>query len=62
MVESNFNTGEIFRLLGQGIFMREVLEHALQFTHEEQKALFKLAREKRDMAFPDKTVEVRSVL
>ena len=62
MAEGNVSTDEIIKSLEQGIFVREILAHALLFKSEEQKALFKLSREKRDLAFPDKSVEVRSVL
>ena len=53
---------EILKLLEKGIFFHEILENALLFMHEEQNALSKLSREKRDQAFPERSVEVRSVL
>ncbi len=53
---------EVLKYLDKGTFYREILEIALLFTGEEQEALFKLARERRDKAFPEKFVEVRSVI
>jgi len=53
---------EVLKFLDKGIFSREILEKALLFTNEEQEALFKLARDRRDKAFPEKFVEVRSVI
>ena len=53
---------EVLSYLDKGIFHREILEKALLFTNEEQAALFKIARDRRDKAFPEKFVEVRSVI
>jgi biotin synthase len=53
---------EVLSYLDRGIFHREILEKALLFTNEEQEALFKLSRDRRDKAFPEKFVEVRSVI
>jgi biotin synthase len=53
---------EVLGCLEKGIFYREILEKALLFKNEEQEALLKMARDKRDKAFPDKHVEVRSVI
>jgi biotin synthase len=53
---------EVLGYLNRGIFQWEILEKALLFTNEEQESLFKLARNKRDKAFPEKFVEVRSVI
>lgn len=44
------------------ILSEEALSEALQFKGAEQKELFRLAREKRRLFFPDDTVEVRSVV
>ncbi len=53
---------EALSYLNKGIFYREILERALLFNGEEQEALFKIARDRRDKAFPEKFVEVRSVI
>lgn len=53
---------EVLKYLDKGTFYREILEKALLFTGEEQESLFKLARERRDKTFPEKFVEVRSVI
>jgi biotin synthase len=62
ILNSKASADEILKFLEQGIFIREILENALLFLQEEQDALFKLSREKRDKAFPERSVEVRSVL
>ncbi|UCH15119.1 MAG: radical SAM protein [Bacteroidales bacterium] len=62
MILNDIRGQEVLKYLGKGIFYREILEKALLFDNEEQKALFKLARERRDKAFPEKFVEVRSVV
>ncbi len=53
---------EVLKYLDKGIFYREILEKALLFDSDEQEALFKLARDRRDKAFPKRFVEVRSVI
>ena len=62
MTTDDIRDKEVFECLEKGIFYREILEKALLFKNEEQEKLFRIARDKRDKAFPDKYVEVRSVI
>ena len=62
MTQNEISGQEVLKCLDKGIFYLEILEKALLFNDEEQEALFKLARDMRDDAFPKKFVEVRSVI
>ncbi len=62
MNNNTLNYSDVLDYLRKGIFEREILEQALNFDKEIQKELFKLACEKREIAFPNNEVEVRSVI
>lgn len=52
----------VLRSLRNGNFSREVLKAALSLKGQQQEDLFQFARECRDRCFPEKRVEVRSVI
>ncbi|MCX7825926.1 MAG: radical SAM protein [Verrucomicrobiae bacterium] len=56
------NAAQVIAALRAGDFSREVLKEALLLRGDEQERLFALARECRDRCFPDRKVEVRSVI
>jgi biotin synthase len=53
---------QILRRLEENDYGRENLAEALQLRGKEQEELFALARRRRDRSYPDRTVEVRSVI
>jgi biotin synthase len=61
---SNLNMKDnlILKQLENGIFTADILMSAMAFGNEDQDSLFELARKKRDEKFPNKEVELRSVI
>ena len=53
---------DVIAALAAGDFRPELLREALSFDHAAQPLLFDLARQARDLHFPEKKVEVRSVI
>jgi biotin synthase len=62
MFPKETHTYDILECLEKGVYNLDILEVALTFHGDEQRALFELARKRRDDAFPKREVEVRSVI